>query len=76
MTITLSSKLEIPRARFKEKNKVVNDALHCQQSQFILMMKTMLRNKDTTLMLINELIKLNDFNDFLSLAELTNSVST
>ena len=25
MTVTLSSRLEIPRARFKEKNKVVND---------------------------------------------------
>ena len=25
MVVTLSSRLEIPRARFKEKNKVVND---------------------------------------------------
>ena len=25
MTVTLSRRLEIPRARFKEKNKVVND---------------------------------------------------
>ena len=25
MGITLSSRLEIPRARFKEKNKIVND---------------------------------------------------
>ena len=25
MTVTLSSRLEIPRARFKEKHKVVND---------------------------------------------------
>ena len=25
MAVTLSSRLEIPRARFKEKNKVVND---------------------------------------------------
>ena len=25
MALTLSSRLEIPRARFKEKNKVVND---------------------------------------------------
>ena len=36
------------------------------------MMKTMLKNKDTTLRLVNELIKLNDFNDLLSLVELTN----
>ena len=27
MAVTLSSRLEIPRARFKEKNKVVNDGL-------------------------------------------------
>ena len=40
------------------------------------MMKTMLRDKDTTLRLVNELIKLNDFNDLLSLAELPNNVST
>ena len=32
------------------------------------MMKTMLRDKDTTLRFVNELIKLNDFNNFLSLA--------
>ena len=30
------------------------------------MMKTMLRDKDTTLRLVNELIKLNGFNDWLS----------
>ena len=35
------------------------------------MMKTMLRDKDTTLRLVNELIKLNVFNDLLSLADLT-----
>ena len=35
------------------------------------MMKTMLKDKDTTLRLVNELIKLNGFNDLLSLAELT-----
>ena len=27
MTVTLSSKLQIPRARFKEKTRVVNDDL-------------------------------------------------
>ena len=71
MTVTLSSRLEIPRVRFKEKNKVVNDVRHCQQTQSIPMMKTMLRDKDTTLRLVNELIKLNGFNDLLNLAELT-----
>ena len=35
------------------------------------MIKTMLRDKDTTLRLVNELIKLNSFNDLLSLVELT-----
>ena len=35
------------------------------------MMKTIFKDKDTTLSLDNDLIKLNDFNDLLSLAELT-----
>ena len=72
MAVTLSSRLETPRARFKEKNKVVKTVRHCQQTHSILMMKTMLRDKDTTLRFVNELIKLNDFNDLLCLAELTN----
>ena len=37
------------------------------------MMKTMLKDKDTTLRLVNELIKLNGFNDLLNLAELIKS---
>ena len=44
---------------------------HSQQTQSILKMKIMLRDKNTTLRLVNELIKLNDFNDLLSLVELT-----
>ena len=44
---------------------------HCQQTQSIVIMKTMLRDKDTTLRLVNKLIKLNGFNDLLSLVELT-----
>ena len=44
---------------------------HFQQTHSILMMKIMLRKKDTTLRLVNELIKLNGFNDLLSLEELT-----
>ena len=35
------------------------------------MMKTMLRDKDTTLRLVNELIKLNGFNDLISWEEVT-----
>ena len=35
------------------------------------MMKIMLRDKNTRLGLVNKLIKLNGFNDLLSLAELT-----
>ena len=37
------------------------------------MTMTMLRDKDTTLRLVNELIKLNGFNDLLNLAELIKS---
>ena len=43
---------------------------HCQQTQFILMMNSMLKDKDITLSLVNELIKLNGSNDLLYLAEL------
>ena len=35
------------------------------------MMKTMFMNKVKTLRLVNEVIKLNDFNDLLSLVDLT-----
>ena len=42
---------------------------HCQPTQTILMMKTMLKNKDKTLRLVNELVNVNGFNDFLSLAD-------
>ena len=71
ITVTLSSRLEIPRARFKEKNKVVADVRHCQLTQSILMMKTMFKKKVKTLSLINEVIKLKVFNDLLSLEDLT-----
>ena len=63
MEVNLSSRLEIPRGRFKEKNKVVNDGSTLSTNT--------IHSHDTRLRLVNELIKLNDFNDFLSFAELT-----
>ena len=71
MTVTLSSGLEIPRARFKEKNKVVADGSTLSINSIILMMKTMFRNKVKTLRIVNEVIKLKVFNDYLSLVDLT-----
>ena len=51
----------------RKKIKLWLTVRHCQPNQSILMMKTMLRNKDTILSLVNELIKLEVFNDLLSL---------
>ena len=44
---------------------------HYQLTQYILMMKTMFRNKVKTLRLVNEVIKLKDFNDLICLVDLT-----
>ena len=71
MAVTLSSRLEIPRARFKEKTKVVIDGSELSTNSIHSHDEDKVRDKDTTLRLVNELIKLNDFNDFLSLAEFT-----
>ena len=57
MAVTLSSGLEIPRARFKEKNKIVNDGSTFSTNSIYS------HDEDN-----NELIK---FNDLLSLDELT-----
>ena len=66
MTVTLSSRLEIPKDRFKEKNKFVVDGSTLSINSSILMMKRMLRNKVKTLRLVNEVIKLSVFKDLLS----------
>ena len=54
MAVTLYGRMEIARVRFKDKNKVVTDGSTLSQTQSILMMKTMLRDKDTILRLVNE----------------------
>ena len=71
MTVTLSSRLEIPRARFKDKNKVMNDgsalsivSIHSHDEDNV-------QEKAKTLSLVNEVIKLIVFNDLLSLVDLT-----
>ena len=71
MTVTLSSRLEIPRARFKEKNKVVADdstlsinSIHSHDEENV-------QEKVKTLRLVNEVIKLKVFNDLLSLVDFT-----
>ena len=71
MTINLSSRLEIPRGRFKEKNKVVADGSTLSINLIHSQMKTMCRNKVKTLRLVNDGIKLKVLNDFLSLVDLT-----
>ena len=63
---------DLTREEVKSSSKGMNLRLTTsQQIQSILMVKTMHRDKDTTLRLVNELIKLNGFNDLLSLIELT-----
>ena len=70
MSVTLSSRLEIPRARSKEK-KVWLTVRHCKLTQSILMMKTIIRNEVKTLRLVNEVIKLIVFNNLQCLIDLT-----
>ena len=57
MTVTLSSRLEIPRARFKEKNKVVTDgstlSINSTHSHY--------EENVNTLRIVNEVIKLKVF---------------
>ena len=71
MAVTLSSRLEIPRARFKEKNKVVADGSTFSINSIHSHDEDNVQEKFKTLRLANEIIKLKVFNDFLSLAEST-----
>ena len=71
MAVTLSSRLEISRTRFNEKNKVVNDISALSINSIHSHDEENAQEHDTTLRFVNELIKFNGFNDMLSLAELT-----
>ena len=71
MTVTLSSKLAIPRARFKEKNKVAADGLTFSINSIHSHDEDNVPEKVKTLRLVNEVIKLKFFNDLLSLVDLT-----
>ena len=71
MTVNLSSRLEIPRARFKEKNKVVAEDSTLSINSIRSHDKDNVQEKVKTLRLVNEVIKLNVFNDLLSLVGLT-----
>ena len=71
MTVTLSSRLEIPRARFKEKNKVVADGSTLSINSINSHDEDNVQEKVKTLRLVNEVIKLKVFNDLLSLVDLT-----
>ena len=71
MTVTLSSRLEIPRARFKEKNKIVADGSTLSINSIYSHDEDNVQEKVKTLRLVNKVIKLKIFNDFLSLADLT-----
>ena len=71
MTVTLSSRLEIPRARLKEKNKVVADGSTLSINSIHFHDEDNVQEKVKTLRLVNEVIKLKVFNDLLSLVDLT-----
>ena len=71
MKVTLSSRLEIPRARFKEKNKVVVDGSTLSINSIHSHNEDNVQEKDMTLRLVNEVIKLKVFNDLLSLVDFT-----
>ena len=71
MVVTLLSRLEIPRAIFKKKNKVVAygstlsiNSIHSHDEDNV-------QEKVKTLRLVNKVIKLKVFNDLLSLVDLT-----
>ena len=61
MTVTLSSGVEIPRARFKEKNKVVADGSTLSIKSIRSHDIGNVQEKLKTLRLVNEVIKLNVF---------------
>ena len=71
MTVNLYSRLEIPRARFKEKNKVLADGLTLSINSIHSHDEDDVQEKVKTLRLVNEVIKLKVFNDLLSLVDLT-----
>ena len=57
MTVTLSSGLEIPRARFKEKNKVVADGSTLSINSIHSKDQDNVQDKVNTLRLVNKVIK-------------------
>ena len=69
MTVTLSSRLEIPRARFKDKNKVVADGSTLSIKSIHSHDEDNVQEKVKTLRLVNEVIKLKVFNHLLSLVD-------
>ena len=71
MTVTLSSRLVIPRARFKEKNKVVADGSTLSINSIYSHDEDNVQEKVKTLRLVDEIIKLEVFNDLLSLVDFT-----
>ena len=71
MRVTLSRRLEITRARFMDKNKVVGDgsilsiiSIHSHDEGNV-------QEKVKPLRLVNEVIKIKVFNDLLCLVDLT-----
>ena len=69
--VTLSRILEIPRSRFKERNKVVDDGSTLSINSIHSHDEDNVQEKVKTLRLVNEVIKLNVFNNLLSLVDLT-----
>ena len=71
MTVTLSSRPEIPRARFKEKNKVVADGSTLSINSIHSHDEDNVQEKVKTLRLVNEVINIQVVKDLLCLEELT-----
>ena len=69
MTINLSSGLEIPRTRLKEKNKVVADGSTLSINSIHSHDEDNVQEMVKTLSLVNEVIKLKVFNDFVCLVD-------
>ena len=71
MTVTLSSRLDISRSRFKEKNKVVADDSTLSINSIHSHDEDNVQEKVKTLRHVNEVIKLKVFNDLLNFVDLT-----
>ena len=71
MTVTVSSRLEIPRARFKEKNKVVADGSTLSNNSIHSHDEDNVQEKVKTLRLVNEVINIQVVKDLLCLEDLT-----